>query len=199
MDAETTLKRFTAGELSAEELAKALHDDADEMERYLDNDPDQEPYNYVRGSVFQFLLGCELQTASGALDAQGAIADFFDRNGVSYDRDPGPQELYDLMLRVQPGYVGADVDWLVERYSKHPEWNDEEGREEWLRRRIVEDFRFHKNPPDWIQDPSWAVGPEGPYLFVGQLEVEGLFHDAAAIYVFYDPRTGHTENVIQVM
>lgn len=36
-------------------------------------------------------------------------------------------------------------------------------------------------------------------VFLGQIEIENYFHDAAAAYVFHDPKTNDTDTVIQVM
>ena len=199
MEVEIILKQFVAGQITPKEFERLLHADPNRFEAYLEKDPNLSANNYVDGSAFLFILQCDYDTPGGILNAQGAVADYFERNGVSFERDTSTADLYDMMLDVQPRYVGADVDWLVKHYSMCAEWTDKAGRREWLKKRIREDFRFLKNPPDWIQSPEWVVGSSGPYIFMGQIEVEGFFHDAAAIYVFYDPTSGHSENIIQVM
>lgn len=198
-DPEIILKQFLGGQIAPKEFEQLLYGELERFEAYLNNDPNLSSSNYVQGSVFQFILQCDFKKLSGVLNAQGALADYFERNDIPFTRDPSASDLYGMMLEVQPRYVGVEVDWLVEYYSKRPEWADKEGRREWLRRQICEDFRFLTKPPHWIQDPAWIIGPDGPYVFMGQIEVEKFFHDAAAIYVFYNPATGHSENVIQVM
>ena len=198
MDTETALKQFVAGQIGPKEFEQLLYADPDRFESYLDNDPNLSAANDVNGSVFQCLLYCNYDTIGGVLDAQGAIADYFERNGIACERDTTASNLYDMLLEVQPDYVGVDPEWLIEHYSKYREWSDVDARRAWLKVRVREDFRYVKNPPEWIQSPAWPVGRDGPMIFMGQIEVEDFFHDEAAIYIFYDPATGCCESIIQV-
>jgi hypothetical protein len=44
------------------------------------------------------------------------------------------------------------------------------------------------------------MAENGPMYFFGQIRLERCehFHDEAALYVFFDPKTGETKTVIQV-
>ena len=94
---------------------------------------------------------------------------------LSYSLNLSYHDFFNLMLDVQPSYLNVDIDWLVKFYSKFDEWEDEKNRKRWLKKRIKEDFKFLKNPPDWIQNPDWIVDDNGPYVFMGQISLQGLF------------------------
>ncbi len=62
-------------------------------------------------------------------------------------------------------------------------------------------FRTVHTSPQWIQEAEWQFSDGKPMVFVGQIDVpreKGLFHDDASFYVFWNPVTGETKNVIQV-
>ena len=71
----------------------------------------------------------------------------------------------------------------------------------WLGPILKRSFRCVSCPPRWIQNPQWAVGKNGPMLFLGQVDcepVEGVFHDEASVYVFFDPIAGEQKMIMQV-
>ena len=175
-----------------------LYAHLDAFERFLSQDPHLKHGNYVGGSAFQFLIACDFGATTGVLDAQGAITDYFNRNHIAYEAKSDARDLVNLMLSVLPRYVDPNVDWLIARYSKLNEWRGKETSKRLLRSKIAEDFRFLTKPPDWIQSPHWPIGDDAPYIFFGQIKVERFFHDSAAVYVFFEERSGRTENVIQV-
>ena len=41
------------------------------------------------------------------------------------------------------------------------------------------------------------IGKNGPYIFLGQIEIKDLLHDDGAVYVFYDPKSGDVKTIIQ--
>jgi hypothetical protein len=62
-------------------------------------------------------------------------------------------------------------------------------------------FKCFRTRPEWIQEAEWQFHDGRPMMFVGQISVpagRSGFHDDAAFYLFYDPETGVTKNVIQV-
>lgn len=62
-------------------------------------------------------------------------------------------------------------------------------------------FVFVHSEPNWIQNPEWKFFNGKPMVFVGQIPIskeQGLFHDDASFYVFWDPKTGVTDTLIQV-
>lgn len=72
---------------------------------------------------------------------------------------------------------------------------------EWLQPIVKRSFRYASRPPRWIQNPQWAIGKNGPLLFLGQVDcdpIDGVFHDEASFYVFFDPASGEKKTVMQI-
>lgn len=72
---------------------------------------------------------------------------------------------------------------------------------QWIEPILRRSFRYASCPPRWVQNPQWAVGKNGPMLFLGQVDckpIEGVFHDDVSIYVFFDPGSGEQKTVMQI-
>jgi hypothetical protein len=70
-----------------------------------------------------------------------------------------------------------------------------------IRNAIESAFKRVRLKPNWIQNPQWPVGPNGPMIFIGQIDCPKsaeLFHDDASFYAFFDPTTGERHTVLQV-
>jgi hypothetical protein len=73
--------------------------------------------------------------------------------------------------------------------------------ETWLRRRIIEDFKYIDKLPEWIQGEEWQICNGKPMIFIGQIDVPseaGIFHDESSFYVFLDGAGRETKVVVQV-
>jgi hypothetical protein len=69
----------------------------------------------------------------------------------------------------------------------------------WIKARLSELFTFAAKPPHWLQSPQWPIRDAKPLVFLGQIAVKYYFHDAAAVFVFYDPMAGECVTVLQVL
>ena len=98
----------------------------------------------------------------------------------------------------QPGWLDADARYIQEQFLSRAGARTGSDLREWLRSELLAAFRYVENPPSWIQSPEWPIGADGPLVFLGQLEIEKYFHDAAAAYVFHDPKSGECTTVVQV-
>jgi hypothetical protein len=191
------IKAFVAGEMSPAEFRDQLY--ADEgFEAFLANDPHLRPGNYVHGSVYHFLLEQDLDDPGGALSAQGALTDYMDRNGIPYVRTSRYKDLYDLILQAQPHWLDVDSRYVQDHILPDAGARTGDELREWLRAEFLERFRYVTEPPDWIHSPEWPIGENGPLVFLGQLDINHYFHDAATAYVFHDPVSGTCETVLQV-
>jgi hypothetical protein len=192
-----TIKSYVAGELTPAAFRDRLYADADAFEAFLTHDPTLSPTNYVKGSAFHFLLELDYDDAGDQLNAQGALAEYMDRNGISYTRTSRYQDFHRLLLSAQPRWLDVDVKWVQEQLM--PLAGDRTGTalRKWLRAELLARFRYVKKPPRWIQSPRWPIGPSGPLVFLGQIDVDNYFHDAATVYVFHDQATGQCETLIQ--
>lgn len=71
----------------------------------------------------------------------------------------------------------------------------------WLHPILQRSFRYASMPPRWIQNPQWVIDTHGPMVFLGQVDcepIQGLFHDQASVYVFFDPASGERKTVLQI-
>jgi hypothetical protein len=199
VDPIEAIKRFVAGEMEPREFRDLLYGD-DAFEALLSRDPNLDPTNYVNqeGGVHGFVIAQDYEDPGGVLNAHGALCDFMDRNGISYQKSNRYSDFYNLVLEASPNWLSADSKFVSEHIM--PESGGRTGSElrEWLSQKLLERFKCVDKPPRWIQSPCWPIGEDGPMVFLGQMEIEHYFHDLATAYVFHDPSTGRCETIIQV-
>jgi hypothetical protein len=174
-----------------------LYASPDAFEAVLANDPHLTPDNYVRGSVFRFVLEEDLDSPVGQLNVQGALADWLARNSIEHTPTSRYKDFYDLVLTAQPDWLYADIDWVNRELIPSAGGRTGPALWDWLAEEFRKRFRYVDKPPEWIQSPIWPIGPNGPLVFLGQLDVNNYFHDAAAVYIVHDPSTGQCESIIQ--
>ena len=197
-DVLATLRGFAAGEVQPHEFRDRLSGDPG-FEAVLADDPHLDPANYVRGSVYRFLLECDFDDPGDILNAHGAVCDFLDRNGHPYRRTGEYADFYQLDLEASPGWLAADPKYVRDHILPGADGRTGHELRLWLADRLLERYRYVSKPPDWVQGPCWPHGAAGPLVFLGQLEVVGYFHDFGTVYVFHDPATGECQTVIQCM
>jgi hypothetical protein len=193
------IRDFVAGRSSPAEFRASLHGDPAAYEAFLSNDPQLDSANYVQVSVFRFIMGEDLTTFSGTLNAQGALVDFLERNGILHTKTRRYQDLYQLILSALPEWLDVDPSYVYDHILPAAEGRKGPELAVWLKHEFRERFRYvPENPPEWIQEPCWPINENGPMVLLGQLDINHYFHDDARVYVFYDPKTGAFENVLQV-
>ena len=116
-----------------------------------------------------------------------------------------PAEYLELLLDLGIEY-GFDPtssiemeDFMMSMLSEFSEQNGD--LQEWMRSRLKGCFRCVKDSPVWIQNPDWQVESGRPMWFVGQVDIpaaQGVFHDDASFYIFWDNETGAIRCVMQV-
>ncbi len=155
---------------------------------------------YIESNPYNFLIELNYADPADLLNAQGAMELFLERKGVSFERTSVYSDFHELILKAQPEWL--DVDTMYLEMHILPDAGDRKGRKlkKWLKARLKELFRYHKRPPEWIQNPEWPINENGPMYFLGEIHIDDreLFHDEAAAYLFLDRKTGVTETVIQV-
>jgi hypothetical protein len=191
------IRSFVAGDISPTEFRERLYSDH-EFESFLANDPNLPIHGYVKGSVYQFLLEQDFEDPGDILSAQGALVEFMDRNRIDYTKTDRYEQLFDMILKAQPAWLGAPAKFVQEKML--PEAGNLEGKalQTWLKDAFRKRFKFAKKPPKWIQGANWPINENGPLVFLGQFDVNDYFHDAASVYVFHDPVKGTCETIIQV-
>lgn len=192
-----TLVGFVEGKRDPKEFELFLQEDP-LVQEVLENDPHLPPRTYVGTSVFLFLLQLDLGDPGDVLSAQGAVSEWLSRHSVAHTKGTEAERLYDLLLSAQPEWLHVDTRWLKDELLDKAEGRTGDALRDWLREELLARFRYVDGPPEWIQNPEWPIGPNGPLVFLGQLPVERYFHDTAAVYVFHDPSTGECETITQV-
>ena len=192
-----TVLGFVEGRLDGPEFEAFLQTDP-AAERLLEDDPDLPRNTFVGASVFIYLLELDLRDPGDVLSAQGVLSDWLERHSVKHTPAPEPSELYKILLSAQPRWLDVDAKWLMDEVVSKSGGLTGKALKKWLSEELLARFRFVSEPPKWIQNPQWPVGPNGPLVFLGQLTVTDYFHDEAAIYVFHDPTTDEYETITQV-
>jgi hypothetical protein len=192
-----TVLAFVEGRLDPTDFQRALQTDPS-IEGLLKDDPDLPGRSYVGISVFHFLLELDLASPGDVLNAQGALSQWLTRHSVAHSRSSDAENLHGTILGAQPAWLDVDPKWIQEELIAKSGGLTGNRLKKWLRERLLERFRYVGKPPRWLQSPSWPIGPEGPFVFLGQLEVRGYFHDHAVVYVFHDPASGEYKSIVQI-
>jgi hypothetical protein len=196
-DVLAAIRAFASGELSPSAFRDRLYSD-ERFEAFLSHDPHLRPGNYVGPGVYYFLIDQDYEDPGGVLNAQGALAEFMDRNAIAYTKTPEYGEFYRLLLDVQPGWLCVDPKYVQDHMLPAAGQRSGDELRSWLQKEFGRRFRYVGEPPRWIQSPNWPISENGPLVFLGQLEVHGYFHDDAAVYVFFDEAVGTCQSIVQV-
>jgi hypothetical protein len=186
---------FVTGELEVHTFEQLLYHDA-ALEALLTSVP-APPRSGFGVTLYHYLIPLDYDDPGDILDAHGVLADYLTQCGVEFTPSTFPSATYDLILSAQPRWLGADSKYIASLLAEAPALTPRDLKA-WLRKRILEQFKYRSRPPRWIQSPDWPIGRNGPLVFLGQLSVPDYFHDDAAIYIFHDPTTGECRCVVQV-
>ena len=193
----TVIREFVSGEIGSLEFRDRLYAD-ERFETFLRNDPNLRQPNYVGRSVYLFLLEQDYDDPGGVLSAQGALADFMQRNGIDHRKTRTYAALCNLVVDAQPRWLLVDSKYVFEKIISAAEGRTGGELRSWLAEEFLRRFRYAEKPPEWIQSPAWPINQNGPLVFLGDLEIKNYFHDLAKAYLFHDPKSGTTETIIQV-
>ncbi|RZI59613.1 MAG: hypothetical protein EOP14_04135 [Pseudomonas sp.] len=177
------LSDFASGKTPASEFEQQLYNDRD-IETLLS--AESAPRFCQTGTtLFHYLIGLDLGDPGHVLNAQDAVVSLLDKLGVKIALAGTSTAEYALLLDAQPHWLDADVKFLALLLDAAPDLPSKQ-RKVWFRQRILELFKYAKQPPRWLQSPVWPIGDAGPFVFLGQFPVANYFHDKAEVYVFHD-------------
>ncbi|HEU4814453.1 MAG TPA: hypothetical protein VFT25_00105 [Janthinobacterium sp.] len=195
LSATSSVVGFVAGQLATAAFEHLLYEDA-ETERLLSAQPAPR-YAHVGHTLYHYLISLDLRNPADVLNAQGALADFLHAAGIPVVVSETPTQLHQLLLAAQPKWLDVDLAYVAALLDKAPPHAKKNERTQWLRAQLLALFRYAKKPPRWLQAPSWPIEAHGPLVFLGQLTVDGYFHDEAAVYVFYDTSKNECRSILQ--
>ncbi len=187
---------FVEGRCDATTFENNLQNDAD-LEAFLGAVPAPR-FARTASTLFHYLLTLDYRHPGNVLSAQDALARFLADRNVPVRPSLQAAEDYRLFLSAQPKWLDVDASLLQKLMAGAPPDATPKARKEFLRRQLLERFRYAHRPPRWLQSPQWPIGEHGPLVFLGQLVVKDYFHDGAMVYVFHDPATGECRTVLQV-
>jgi hypothetical protein len=144
------------------------------------------------------LVQLDYKDAAGVLNAFGTISDFLKRKQIAVEATSQYEDLFSLILSAQPKWLNADTSYVSKTLLSQAGARSGKELRDWLKEQFLEKFKYVSKPPEWLQNPEWLFSEGEPLIFLGQLTVEHFFHDEAAVYVFYNPKTNACETVIQV-
>lgn len=193
--ATSSVVGFVAGQLDTAAFEQLLYHDA-ATEQLLSRQPAPR-YAHTGHTLYHYLIALDLRNPADALNAQGALLEFLHAAGIPVTVSDKPAELHALLLAAQPKWLDVDPGYVAALLENAPPHAGKGERTRWLRATLLELFRYAKKPPRWLQAPAWPIGPQGPLVFLGQLAVDGYFHDQAAVYVFHDAHTNECRSILQ--
>jgi len=196
-DAITKIVDFVEGRIEAKEFEQIVYSDPG-IEKALGDDPTLEPGWYVGIGTFYFIIQQDFSTPGGILNVQGALEQFLERKKVLFKPSKVHSKFYDLLLSAQPRWLRVPDEWLKKHVLIDAQDRQKKELRDWIRKRLLELFRYRVKPPRWIQSPNWPINDNVPLVFLGQMNISGYFHDEATAYLFHDPKSGICETVIQV-
>ena len=186
---------FVAGQLATADFEQLLHEDA-ETEQLLTAQP-APSYAHTGHTLYHYLIALDLRNPADVLNAQGALAECLETAGIVVEVSEKPTELHALLLAAQPKWLDVDPAYMAALLDSAPPHAKKSERTQWLKAKLLALFRYAKKPPRWLQASDWPIEAHGPLVFLGQLPVEGYFHDQAIVYVFHDPRTNACRSILQ--
>jgi hypothetical protein len=167
-----SIRAFLAGDITPVEFRDRLYANG-EFETFLSNDPHlKKTQNYVGQSVYSFLLDRDFEHPGDILSAQGALTDFLDRNGLTYEKTSKYADAHETLLSAQPRWLAVDPKYVQEHILPHAGGRSGVALKKWLRKELLERFKCVSRRPKWIQSPAWPISEHGPLVFLGQLEVK---------------------------
>ena len=149
-------------------------------------------------SLYTYAIAINFNSPADVYNLTGTLQRFLESKGLCVAPSGEAVELSKLLSDVQPAWLDVPESYLL-RLVEEGKKEQKQDLKEFLKEAIRRDFRCVGKKPGWLQSPRWPIVDEMPLVFVGQLDAGDLFHDQARIYVFFDPRTGQTTNIVQVM
>lgn len=174
---------YVEGKISPEEFQKHLYSDK-ELEHVLSKDVRIMPYT-KDGNMYLYLIQSDLISPRGGLNSQEALSRFLDMEGVPHTKNEAPDKIFSILLKAQPKWLDIPDFYLKEILPSDMNQKQDDIIS-YIRNRIGEKFTFLNKPPKWLQSPRWMFTNGHPLKFIGQLDISGIRHDDAQLYVFYD-------------
>jgi hypothetical protein len=110
-DAIASIVAFVEGRTEPADFETRLYNDP-AIEAALNDDPTLKPGTYIGASTFLFVVEQDFESPGGVLNVHGALSQFLERKQIPFRPTKAYSQLYDIILKAQPGWLNVPVDWL---------------------------------------------------------------------------------------
>jgi len=192
-----TIVKFVERKMSIDDFLECLYNDK-ELEKILSEDITLRPFTYLGETAYLYLLNQNMKTPGGMLNALSALEEFLEKKQIGFEKNDAADKLFSLMQKIQPNWLDIP-DWYMEKILAMSGGKKGKDMEAYLKERIRNDFRCSKKQPKWIQSAQWVFVKGEPIVFVGQIDIAGIMHDTAQLYVFYDEQNNEYHFIEQTL
>lgn len=195
----TPLDRITAfveGQTSLSAFMHALEQD-EALQAVLEEDIVLRPYTND-GNLLLYVLQQNPSALTAEINVRDALSRYLSAKGRVHAAAKDIAQLYDIVLGETPGWLDPPDFFLRRIADKAVDLPGRKAVANMVKDEIAASFRYLKKPPRWLQSPTWIVVGERPLMFVGQMNLGRLKHDAAQVYLFFDEAGGEIRTVVQV-
>lgn len=179
------LVNFVSGVSSPEDFEKYLYS-SKTMESTLELSPVAVPDNYWGSDIYHSLISLDYQDVGQLLNAQSIIEEFLDDKKIKFQHCKDFCDAYEVLLGGSPKWLEIDPTFFSKKYKDKLAGMSKKEAKRALKELLLNDFRFIKKPPTWLQSPNWPIINDIPAVFLGQINVDSYFYHNTAFYVFFD-------------
>ena len=198
MDKLKPLIDFVEGTLTAAEFEKTVY--SPDFEDAVAGAPPPQDSAGEFESLYLFVISRNFHDIGDMYELQNALERYLWQKGINVTPRNNFKELHDLMLVVQPAWLDISSGYF-ERLLEQAGERKGKALKDFLKKKILDDYRCLDKKPKWLQSPQWPVEEGIPLVFVGQLDVTplSLFHDLSQLYVFFNEKTKGFVHIVQQM
>lgn len=187
---------FVEGRTSLSAFVHTLEQDQ-ALQAVLEEDITLRPFTN-NGNLLLYILQQNPLALTARINVRDALSQFLSAKGRVHATDKDTARLYDIILGETPRWLDLPDFFLLRLTNKASDLPDRKAVANMVKGEIAASFRYLRKPPKWLQSPAWIVAGERLLIFVGQMDLGHLKHDAAQVYVFFDEAGGEIQTVVQV-
>lgn len=194
MTAEETIKAFVEASMSVEDFEKKIY--SNKAIESLLRDEKNLPGYIAEPDLYAYVIGQNYSRIGSVFNVQTILSELLNKKNIKHEFSNKYSDLFELILKVQPKWLDLPAEYFSELISGREHLKPKELKD-YLKEKIKADFRCLKAIPKWLQSPQWPIHEGLPLIFVGQIDISGLSHDAAQLYIFFDDRNGEFFTISQ--
>lgn len=194
MTPEETIKAFVEASISIDDFEKIIYSDG-AIEALLKVEKELPAY-VVEPDLYTHIIGQNYRSIGSIYNIQTLLSEFLIRKDIKHNVNGKYQKLFELTLDVQPKWLDLPSEYFSNAIAGKEDLKPKELKI-YLKEKIKTDFRFLKIAPQWLQGPEWPIREGHPLIFAGQIDISGLAHDCAKLYIFFDERSGEFTHIRQ--